>query len=170
MLTGGTTGPAGSKAGATHALTCSSAPETETSATDRSTTGGATGIGDILVQGRGDRLRIFPAVPDHWRDIASRDLLAEGAFRVPALRREGQTVWARLRATADRPLRLRDPSQGEEVTVEGCEVRRKGEDLVAEMKAGQVATFALRGLRADLDEAIRMTRWGNASRLGLSAR
>jgi alpha-L-fucosidase 2 len=132
--------------------------------------GVAAGIGDMLVQGWGDRLRIFPAVPDHWRDLAFRDLLTEGAFRVSALRREGRTVLVRVRATVDRTLRLRDPFAGEEPAIDGCEARREGEDLIAEMKAGQVATFALRGRRADLDEAAKMTRWGEGARLGLRAR
>ncbi|MBM4372375.1 MAG: hypothetical protein FJ098_12020, partial [Deltaproteobacteria bacterium] len=132
--------------------------------------GVAAGIGDMLVQGWGDRLRIFPAVPDHWRDLAFRDLLTEGAFRVSAIRREGRTTWVRVRATVDRRLRLRDPFEGEEAIIEGCEARREGEDLVGELKAGQVATFGLRGRRMDLDEAVRTTRLGEGSRLGLGAR
>jgi len=132
--------------------------------------GVAAGIGDMLVQGWGDRLRIFPAVPDHWRDIAFRDLLTEGAFRVSAIRREGRTTWVRVRATVDHVLRLREPFEGEEPTIEGGEVRREGNEFVTEMRAGQVVTFALRGRRVDVDEAVKMTRWGDASRLGLRAR
>jgi hypothetical protein len=72
----------------------------------------AAGIGDMLVQGWGDRVRVFPAVPDHWRDVAFRELLTEGAFRVSAIRRDGRSVWVRIRATVDRTLRLRDPFTG----------------------------------------------------------
>jgi alpha-L-fucosidase 2 len=129
----------------------------------------AAGIGDMLVQGWNDRVRVFPAVPDHWREIAFRDLLTEGAFRVSAIREAGRTVWVRIRATVDRTLRLRDPFAGEQTVVEGCDVRREGDDLVADLQAGQVVTFALSGFSVNLDQAAEAVRAADTSRLGLRA-
>ena len=112
--------------------------------------GVAAGIGDMLVQGWGDRLRVFPAVPEHWREVAFRDLLTEGAFRVSAVRREGKTVWVQVRATVDRELRLRDPFGGEGFAAAGRAVRKEGEDLVADLRAGQALTVTRAGFAPEL--------------------
>ena len=128
----------------------------------------AAGIGDMLVQGWGDRVRIFPAVPNHWRDVAFRDMLTEGAFRVSAAREEGRTIWVSVRATADRLLRLRDPFGGQATVMHGAEVRREGEDLVADLVAGQTLMLALPGAHASFPEAARRVGRRGTSRLGLS--
>jgi alpha-L-fucosidase 2 len=131
--------------------------------------GVAAGIGDMLVQGWGDRVRVFPAVPDHWRDVAFRDLLTEGAFRVSAVRQDGRTVWVRVRATVDRRLRLRDPFAGEGVVGEGSCVRREGDDLIADLKAGQEVTMTRPGPPIGLGEAVEAAGSGGVPRFGLRA-
>jgi hypothetical protein len=103
------------------------------------------GISDMLLQGWGDTLRIFPAVPDRWRDIGFRDLLAEGAFRVSAVRRDGRTVWVNVRANVSSRMRLRDPFGGAPFEAQGPEVRREGTDLLAELPAGEAITLRLAG-------------------------
>lgn len=127
----------------------------------------AAGIGDMLVQGWGDTLRVFPAAPDHWRDAAFRDLLAEGAFRVSAARREGRTAWVKVRAGARRQLRLRNPFGEGAVRITGGEARREGEFLLADLEKGQEIVFQAADIPADLDEAIARTRSSDATRLGL---
>lgn len=101
----------------------------------------AMGICDMLLQGWNDRLRIFPAVPDHWQEVEFRDLLAEGAFRVSAARCGGLTVRVRAEATKARRLRLRDPFAGAQYTTEGPALQREGEDLVVDLQAGQAVTL-----------------------------
>jgi len=123
----------------------------------------------MLVQGWGDRVRVFPAVPDHWRDVAFRDLLTEGAFRVSAVRQDGRTVWVRVRATVDRRLRLRDPFAGEGVVGEGSCVRREGDDLIADLKAGQEVTMTRPGPPIGLGEAVEAAGSGGVPRFGLRA-
>ncbi len=125
------------------------------------------GISDLLLQGWNDVVRVFPAVPAHWRDVAFRDLLAEGAFRVSAIRRESRTVWVRIRAGADRTLRLRDPFEGASVSVSGAALRREDALFVAELSAGQEVTLCREGETGNLDAAAAAVRRSDTSRLGL---
>ncbi len=48
---------------------------------------GAQCIHDMLLQSWGGKIRIFPAVPDAWQDVAYSGLRTEGAFKVSASRK-----------------------------------------------------------------------------------
>jgi hypothetical protein len=48
---------------------------------------------DMLIQSWGDKIRVFPAVPNEWKDAVFYNLRAEGGFEVSAKRKNGQTVW-----------------------------------------------------------------------------
>ena len=91
----------------------------------------------MLIQGWNDTVRVFPAVPHHWQDLAFRDLLTEGAFRVSAVRRGGQTISVRIVATVDSALRLMDPFAGQPFQATGAEAERIDEFLVCDMRKGQ---------------------------------
>jgi hypothetical protein len=121
----------------------------------------------MFLQGWRDTLRIFPAVPQHWPTAAFRDLLAEGAFRVSAVRREGRTTWVRIVAGVDRRLRLRNPFGQEPVEISGAVLRREGHELVADLTKGQAVLLRLKGEPAGFEEAARGARQGNISRIGL---
>ncbi len=125
------------------------------------------GINDMLLQGWNDILRIFPAVPEHWRDVVFRDLVAEGAFRVSAIRRASQTVWVSITAGVARTLKLRDPFDGVQVSVVGGELRREGDLYVGELAAGQPVVLCLEGETGDLAAAISAVKSSDTSRLGL---
>jgi hypothetical protein len=129
--------------------------------------GVAAGINDMLLQGWNDIVRVFPAVPAHWRDIAFRDLLTEGAFTVSAIRRAGRTVWVSVRAGVDRRLRLRDPFGGAEVRSRGAPPERDGDLLVADLAAGQELVFCLPGESGDVEGAASTVHASDTSRLGL---
>ncbi len=126
------------------------------------------GLCDMLVQGWGDVVRVFPAVPAHWRDVACRDVLAEGAFSVSAIRLDGETQWVRVRAGVARALRLRDPFAGAEYSVDGPAVRREGPDLVVDLRRGQTVTLWRKGARVTLAQAAARIGQGVRSWLGLS--
>ena len=101
------------------------------------------GISDMLVQGWGDCIRVFPALPTHWRDVQFTDLLTEGAFRVSASRRDGQTRWVRVTAGVERQCVLRNPFAAEGVQASGCNPVREGDDLCWPMAAGQTVTLSI---------------------------
>jgi hypothetical protein len=68
---------------------------------------GAESLHDILIQSWGDKIRIFPGVPDAWRDVTFHKLRAEGAFLVSAVRRDGQNCWVRVESLAGEPCRVK---------------------------------------------------------------
>lgn len=67
----------------------------------------AASLNDMLLGSWGDRIRVFPGVPDAWRDISFHNLRAEGAFLVSAVRKDGKTRWVRVKSLAGGPCRIR---------------------------------------------------------------
>ena len=125
------------------------------------------GISDMLLQGWNDVVRVFPAVPEHWRNVAFRDLLTEGAFRVSAVRQDGRTVWVRVRAGVDRSLRLRNPFGEEVIEPSGVPFKREGDLLIAEMKKGEELAVHPAGLSIALEEGIELVRQSDTGKFGL---
>ena len=92
-------------------------------------------IHEMYLQSWGGRLRIFPALPDSWREAEFRDLRAEGGFKVSAKRIDGQTQTVTIDATADGALTLRDPFPGRAAEW-SHDFERAGEWLIFSAKAG----------------------------------
>jgi hypothetical protein len=63
----------------------------------------AESLQEMLLQSWGGVIRIFPAVPAEWQDAVFRDLRAEGAFLVTAVRKGGKTQWVRIKSLAGEP-------------------------------------------------------------------
>jgi alpha-L-fucosidase 2 len=68
---------------------------------------GAQSLHNMLLQSWGGAIRIFPAVPDLWKDAAFHNLHAEGAFLVSASRKNGQTEFVRVKSLAGEPCRIK---------------------------------------------------------------
>ncbi|MBC8131891.1 MAG: hypothetical protein H7X95_02845, partial [Deltaproteobacteria bacterium] len=68
---------------------------------------GARTLQDLLLGSWGGVLRVFPAIPDAWKDVVVHDLGAEGAFRVSAVRKAGVTQFVRVKSLAGEPCRIR---------------------------------------------------------------
>ena len=60
-------------------------------------------IHDMLLQSWGNKIRIFPAVPDSWKNIAFSGLRTEGAFKVSADRKYGKTQFIHIKSLAGEP-------------------------------------------------------------------
>ncbi|HEX2717361.1 MAG TPA: alpha-L-fucosidase, partial [Gemmatimonadaceae bacterium] len=67
----------------------------------------ATTMQELFLQDWGSTVRVFPAVPDAWKDAAFDNLRADGAFLVSAVRRDGRAAWVRIRSLAGEPLRVK---------------------------------------------------------------
>jgi hypothetical protein len=105
----------------------------------------ARSIEDMLIQSWGDSIRIFPAIPAKWPDVAFADLRTEGAFLVSALRKDGRTGFVAVRSLAGEPCRVRTGIRGEiKVTgIPGSDVRQLGDGLVElALPAGSQAIIA----------------------------
>jgi alpha-L-fucosidase 2 len=67
----------------------------------------AQAVHEMLLQSWGGVLRVFPAIPAGWKDVAFHDLRTEGAFLVSAVRRGGRTVLVEVQSLAGEPATLR---------------------------------------------------------------
>jgi alpha-L-fucosidase 2 len=85
-----------------------------------SSLGMANTIQDMLIQSWSDPaiegsglIRIFPAIPSSWKDIAFCDLRTEGAFLISAKRTGGTTRWVKIKSLAGEPCKIRPGINGE---------------------------------------------------------
>ena len=60
-------------------------------------------VQDMLLQSWGKKIRVFPALPDGWKDVAFHDFRAEGAFLISASRKNGMTIFVRIKSLAGEP-------------------------------------------------------------------
>lgn len=101
-------------------------------------------VHEMLLQGWGGTVRVFPAVSERWRDIAFEDLRAEGALRVSAERVGGATVRVRIVAEQGGRVRLRDPFAGREASWNRGDVARDGRDWLVELAPGAELSGSVR--------------------------
>ncbi|OUS72894.1 hypothetical protein B5G52_06840 [Pseudoalteromonas sp. A601] len=64
----------------------------------------ATSVHDMLLQSWGGKVRVFPAIPQHWEDLAFHQLRTQGAFLVTAKKTEGETQFVELQSLVGTPL------------------------------------------------------------------
>ena len=69
----------------------------------------AAGIQEMLLQSHAGVVRVFPAVPAAWTDVAFDSLRAEGAFLVSAAIKRGKVVEVRIVSEKGGRLRLSNP-------------------------------------------------------------
>jgi len=64
---------------------------------------GAAGVMNFLLQSWGNKIRVFPAMADSWKDASFDQLRAEGGFLVSSSRKEGKTEWVKVKSLAGEP-------------------------------------------------------------------
>ena len=69
-------------------------------------------VQDILLQSWGDKIRIFPALPDVWQDVSFHDFRAEGAFLISAKRKNGITEFERIKSLNGEPCIVKTSIKG----------------------------------------------------------
>jgi len=113
----------------------------------------AQSLHDMLLQSWGGTLRVFPALPTAWKDVVIRDLRAEGAFEVTAVRRNGRTHFVRIRSLAGEPCRVVPGIEGVVRVLGGGRVLRS-DDGAIELKLERGAEVILVG--ADFAPSLRV--------------
>lgn len=94
----------------------------------------AAGIQEMLLQSHDGIIRLFPAVPDSWRDVGFDGLRAEGAFLVSARRTAGRLEEVTIRSEKGGELILEGVPSG----MKGQQgFRRQGDRIALTMKPGQ---------------------------------
>ncbi len=66
----------------------------------------AKAIQDMILTGWGGAIRVFPGIPDNWKNISFKNLRTKGAFLVSAVRKDGRTIFINIKSLAGQPCRL----------------------------------------------------------------
>ncbi len=82
-------------------------------------------------------IRLFPATPWRWHEVAFTDLRAEGGYRVSARREHNATTWLRITAGRSGTLRVRDNFAGRLPQWNRKGVRKVGSNFEVFLKKGQ---------------------------------
>jgi alpha-L-fucosidase 2 len=82
----------------------------------------AEGLQEMLLQSYGGVVRIFPAIPDSWRDVSFRDLRAEGAVLISAARKDGSLHYLRIFSEKGGSVKLVNPFIGGQYTIAGASI------------------------------------------------
>ena len=63
----------------------------------------ATATAEMLLQTKGDTIKVFPAIPSNWSDCCFKNLRAEGGFVVSAQRLNGALSWITILSETGQP-------------------------------------------------------------------
>jgi len=110
---------------------------------------------DMLVQSWNGVLRLFPAVPAAWGDIALRDFRTEGAFLLSASREGGKTRWLKVHSEAGAPCVVRPGIEGDLAVTDARGRARRWRtlangDVQVDLARGEDAFVYRKGDRPDL--------------------
>ena len=97
----------------------------------------AQAVHELLLQSWGGVVRVFPAVPAAWKEVAFTDLRAEGAWLVSAERADGRTLRVRIRAEHGGHLRLRNPFGRRKPRWNCQDVAKVGDNYECDLAAGE---------------------------------
>ncbi len=103
----------------------------------------ASAIMEMLLQSWGEKIRVFPATPDLWKDASFHKLRAEGGFLVSASRKNGKTEWVKIKSLAGKPCVLYLPEwKTLPVSDENIKVNKVADgEFQIELKQGQEITL-----------------------------
>lgn len=73
----------------------------------------AAGVQEMLLQSHTGVVRVFPAIPDSWKDVSFEKLRAMGAFVVSAVMKNGKIVRVRILSEKGCKLRIALPFDGD---------------------------------------------------------
>ena len=114
-------------------------------------------VNEMLLQSWGGRIRVFPACPNHWREVRFDRLRGEGGMEVSAVRSEGRTLGVRLMSKSEQHVRLLNPFGPAGGYLDGQLITPNEDgDLVVALATGEAVwlTACARIQPANLDEFV----------------
>jgi len=105
----------------------------------------AAGLQEMLLQSYSGTVRVFPAIPAGWKDVAFKGLRAEGAFVISAERKNGRTQFVEIVAETGGLLRLENPFGDAPYVATGADADSmtvEGQSLVIVTSLGQKLRLA----------------------------
>ncbi len=111
----------------------------------------AAALQEMLLQSYSGVVRLFPAIPESWRDVSFRTLRTDGALLVSATRKEGVVtrveIFPGFEGEQVRKVRLADPFGGAEFVVEifpTLEIERVDGELRFDLPAAEGVGLVLK--------------------------
>ena len=106
----------------------------------------ASSIMELQLQSWGDKIRVFPAIPDTWKEASFNDLRTQGGFLVSASRQEGKTEWVSIKSLSGKPCVLKvldwnnaiQISKGDKIKVENIAEN----EFLIDLKKGETILLA----------------------------
>lgn len=107
----------------------------------------AAGIQEMLIQSHTGVIRLFPAIPEDWKEVSFRQLRTYGAFLVSAVMKGGKVQEVQVRSEKGGTLRLFSPFIRESFKVSGNskEFKNDGNILEIPMEAGEMILLTREG-------------------------
>ena len=101
----------------------------------------ATCIHDMLLQSWGGKIRVFPAAPERWPDVAFHHLRTQGAFLVSAKKKAGVTQFVTVESLAGSPCFVQTDIPKPKIYINGIAAAKQqvhqGEGDVYEITLGK---------------------------------
>lgn len=127
---------------------------------------------DMLIQSWGGVIRVFPAMPVHWKDARFHQLRAEGAFLISAVRHKGKTRFIHIKSLAGEPCIIEADFAGQVRLVGPETTRLRSEDGRIEInlqKGEEAVLYVGRKPRAFVISEVPQSRdemnpWGGAAK------
>ncbi|CAA6676250.1 MULTISPECIES: glycosyl hydrolase family 95 catalytic domain-containing protein [unclassified Lentimonas] len=97
----------------------------------------------MLLQSWGDTIRVFPAVPEAWKNLSFEGLLAKGGFEMSATRTDGRTQFVSVKSLAGEPCILKldfQPARVEGIA-KSAVTRLDDGRFAVDLKQGEAAIF-----------------------------
>jgi len=109
-------------------------------------------VHEMILQSWGDKIRVFPAVPDSWKDIMFHDLRTAGAFLVSASRKNGKTEFIRIKSLAGEPCVLKfDMNSPQAIGSRQFKLKKTADKIYSlDIKKGEEAIIKPYGSTCDL--------------------
>ncbi|WP_299668737.1 glycoside hydrolase family 95-like protein [uncultured Polaribacter sp.] len=85
----------------------------------------ATSLHDMLLQSWGDKIRVFPASPKKWKDVAFHDLRTQGAFLVSAKKVNGVTEFVSVKSLKGNTCKVQTDIENPKFYINGKPISMK---------------------------------------------
>jgi hypothetical protein len=102
---------------------------------------------DMYIQSWGNKIRVFPAIPEAWKEACFYNLLAEGGFLVSAKRTEGKTIFISVKSEAGEPCILKtDMENPVAVNNSSLKIKKTAEkEYSIQLQKGETVTLINKG-------------------------
>ncbi|MBP0903875.1 glycoside hydrolase family 95-like protein [Mariniflexile gromovii] len=106
----------------------------------------AASVMELQLQSWGDKIRVFPAIPDSWDRASFKNLRASGGFLVSANRQEKQTQWVSVTSLVGKPCVIKVPDWEEAYQIsEGTKIKIEKiseNEFAIDLKKGETIVLA----------------------------